>query len=139
MASLDDLLSAHKNCVVAINGLNGYLSTIAGNMTILATGSAYSIPTTSCPPVVATTTQVFTGKGLLYSISIPLTSGSNQVLLYDSATTGGIANSNLIYASLPANASNFVPYRDIRIHVSNGLVVVAQTGMSAVVSYTPNI
>jgi hypothetical protein len=61
------------------------------------------------------------------------------VLLYDSATTGGIANSNLIYSSLPANASNFVPYRDIRIHVANGLVVVAQTGMSAVVSYTLNI
>jgi len=139
MASLDDILTTQKNGVIAINSLVGYLSTIAGNTTSLVTGATYAIPTTSCPPVVATTTQVFTGKGLLYSVSIPLTSGSNQVLLYDSATTGGISNANLIYQSLAANAANFVPYRDIRIHVTNGLVVVAQTGMSAVISYTPNI
>jgi len=131
-ASLDDILTTQKNGVIAINNLASYLQSIVSEITNV-------VPTTSSAPVVATTTQVFTGKGLLYSISIPLTSGSNQVLLYDSATTGGIANSNLIYSSLPANAANFVPYRDIRIHVTNGLVVVAQTGMSAVVSYTPNI
>jgi len=131
-ASLDDILTTQKNGVIAINNLASYLQSIVSEITNV-------VPTTSSAPVVATTTQVFTGKGFLYSISIPLTSGSNQVLLYDSATTGGIANSNLIYSSLPANAANFVPYRDIRIHVTNGLVVVAQTGMSAVVSYTPNI
>lgn len=131
-ASLDDILTTQKNGVIAINNLAGYLQSIVSEIT-------NNVPTTSSAPVVATTTQVFTGKGLLYSISIPLTSGSNQVLLYDSATTGGIANSNLIYSSLPANAANFVPYRDIRIHVTNGLVVVSQSGMSAVVSYTLNI
>jgi len=96
-------------------------------------------PSTSSPTVVATTTQVVVGKGVLFSVSIPASSGSNQVLIYDSATVGGIGSSNLIYSSLPANASNFVPYRDVRIHYSNGLVVVAQTSMSCVVSYTPNI
>jgi len=61
------------------------------------------------------------------------------VLIYDSATTGGTAASNLIYGSLAANSSNFVPYRDVRIRYRTGIVVVAGTGMSCVVSYTPNI
>lgn len=139
MASLDDILSTQKNGVVAINSLNSYLATIAANTTILATAAFNTVPTTSSPTIVATTSLVFAGKGLLFSISIPSSSGSNQVFLHDSATVGGISSSNLIYASLPANAANFVPYRDIQIHVTDGLVVVAQTNMSAVVSYTPNI
>ena len=131
-ASLDDILTTQKNGVIAINNLSTYWQTIAS-----FAGS--NSPTNSFPTVVATTAQAVVGKGILFSVSIPASSGSNQVLIYDSATTGGIGSSNLIYASLPANASNFVPYRDVRIHYSNGLVVVCQTGMSCVVSYTPNI
>ena len=138
-ASLDDILTTQKNGVIAINNLSGYLQTLATEVTILAGFAAGNNPTNSCPTVVATTTSIVVGKGIMLSISIPASSGSNQVLIYDSATVGGIGSSNLIYASLPANASNFVPYRDTRIHYSNGLVVVCQTGMSAVVSYTPNI
>jgi hypothetical protein len=138
-ASLSDILTTQKNGVVAINGLNGILKTISDNVTILTEFAAGNNPTNSCPTVVATTYQAVVGKGIMFSVSIPATSGSNQVLIYDSATTGGIGASNLIYGSLPANASNFVPYRDTRIHYSNGLVVVCQTGMSCVVSYTPNI
>jgi len=139
MASLDDILTTQKNGVVAINGLRGIMQTISDNLVILAGYATDNIATITCPTVVATTTQVVVGKGVLFNISIPATSGSNQVLIYDSATVGGIASSNLIYASLPANATNFVPYRDIRLHYSNGLVVVAQAGMSCVVSYTPNL
>lgn len=139
MASTDDILSTQKNGVIAINGLRTTLQTISDNIALITIYASGSNPSTSSPTVVATTTQVATGKGLLYSVSIPATSGSNQILIYDSATVGGIGSSNLIYASLPANAANFVPYRDVRIHYSNGLVVVAQTGMSCVVSYTPNI
>jgi len=139
MASLDDILTTQKNGVVAINGLRGILQTISDNITILAGYAAGNNPSISCPTVVATTTQAVVGKGILFSVSIPASSGSNQVLIYDSATVGGIGSSNLIYSSLPANASNFVPYRDVRIHYANGLVVVAQTGMSCVVSYTPNL
>jgi hypothetical protein len=126
-ASLDDILTTQKNGVIAINGLNQTLRTISNN------------PTNSSNTVVATTASVVVGKGILFSISIPATSGSNQILIYDSATVGGIAASNLIYGSLPANAANFVPYRDVRIHYEHGLVIVAGTGMSCVVSYTPNI
>jgi len=129
MASLDDILSTQKNGVIAINGLHDALNTILSNLN----------PSTSSSTVVATTTQVVVGKGVLFSVSIPASSGSNQVLIYDSATVGGIGSSNLIYASLPANATYFLPYTDVRIHYSNGLVIVAQTSMSCVVSYTPNI
>jgi hypothetical protein len=138
-ASLSDILTTQKNGVVAINGLRAVLQTIADEVAIISGFAGSNSPTNSSPTVVATTAQAVVGKGILFSISIPASSGSNQVLIYDSATTGGISSSNLIYASLPANASNFVPYRDVRIHYSNGLVVVAQTGMSCVVSYTPNI
>ena len=139
MASLDDILSTQKNGVIAINSLRGILQTISDNLTIITGYAAGNNPTNSCPTVVAATYQVVVGKGILFSVSVPASSGSNQVLIYDSATTGGISSANLIYSSLPANASNFVPYKDVRIHYSNGLVVVAQTGMSCVVSYTPNI
>jgi len=132
MASLDDILTTQKNGVIAINNLSQYWKTIAS-----FAGS--NSPTDSHPPVVATTDQVVVGKGIIFSISIPAFSGSNQVLIYDSATTGGIGASNLIYGSLAANAANFVPYRDVRLRYSNGIVIVAQTGMSCVVSYTPNI
>jgi hypothetical protein len=133
-ASLDDILTTQKNGVVAINGLNKILQSTADNTLIVAN----SIPTNSSATVIATTAQAVVGAGIFLSISIPATSGSNQVLIYDSATTGGIAASNLIYGSLPANASAFVPYRDVRIRYTNGLVIVAGTGMSCVVSYTPN-
>lgn len=139
MASLDDILSTQKNGVIAINSLRGILQTISDNLAIITGYAAGNNPTNSCPTVVATTYQAVVGKGILFSVSVPASSGSNQVLIYDSATTGGISSANLIYSSLPANASNFVPYKDVRIHYSNGLVVVAQTGMSCVVSYTPNI
>lgn len=139
MASTDDILSTQKNGVIAINGLRTILQTISDNIALIAVYAPGNNPSVSSPTVVATTTQVVTGKGLLYNVSIPATSGSNQIFVYDSATVGGIGASNLIYASLPANAANFVPYRDVRIRFVNGLVVVAQAGMSCVVSYTPNI
>lgn len=139
MASTDDILSTQKNGVIAINGLRSTLQTISDNIALITIYASGTNPSTSSATVVATTTQIVTGKGLMYSVSIPAYSSSNQVLIYDSATVGGIGSSNLIYASLPANAANFVPYRDVRIHYTNGLVVVAQTGMSCVVSYTPNI
>lgn len=138
-ASLSDILTTQKNGVVAINNLSQILQGIATNIGTITAFIGSNAPTNSSPTVVATTYQAVVGKGVLFSVSIPASSGSNQVLIYDSATTGGISSSNLIYASLAANAANFVPYRDVRIHYSNGLVVVAQTSMSCVVSYTPNI
>jgi len=139
MSSLDSILTTQKNGVIAINNLSQVLQGIASNVAIISGFAGSNSPTNSSSTIVATTTQAVVGKGILFSVSIPASGGSNQVLIYDSATTGGIGSSNLIYASLPANASNFVPYRDVRIHYSNGLVVVAQTSMSCVVSYTPNI
>lgn len=137
-ASLSDILTTQKNGVVAINGLKSVFQSIADSLTIIAADATNSIPSNSSTTVVATTAQAVVGSGILLGVSIPASTGSNQVSIYDSATTGGIASSNLIYGSLPANASGFVPYRDVRIRYTNGLVVVAGTGMSCVVSYTPS-
>lgn len=133
-ASLDDILTAQKNGVVAINGLNKILQSTADNSLVVAN----SVPSNSSGTIVATTSQVVVGGGIFLSISIPAISGSNTVNVYDSATTGGIGPSNLIYGSLSASSAGFVSYRDVRIRYTRGIVVEAGTGMSCVVSYTPN-
>jgi len=125
MASLDDILTVQKNGVVAINTLN--------------TKFTAALPTNTSATVVASTVQISTGKGVLLNVSIPATSGANQVLIYDASTVGSIASSNLIYASLPATAANFLSYTPVYLRYTNGLVVLSQAGMSAVVSYTPNV
>jgi hypothetical protein len=137
-ASLSDILTTQKNGVVAINGLKSVFQSIADSLTIIAADATNSIPSKSSTTVVATTAQAVVGSGILLGVSIPASSGANQVLIYDSATIGGAGTSNLIYGSLPANASAFVPYRDVRIRYTNGLVVAAGTSMSCVVSYTPS-
>lgn len=122
MANLDDILTAQKNGVVAINGV-----------------SRSNFPLTTSPVIPASTTSlVATGSGKIYSVSIPVFSGSNQVYIYDSATVAGAAATNLIYSSLPANATNFAHYQDIRLTYSNGLVLKTDASISFCVAYTPN-
>jgi len=128
MASLDDILTTQKNGVVAINGLRNTLQILTSS----------TIPSNSSATITATSSLVVVGNGILLGISIPATSGSNTVSVYDSATVAGIASTNLIYGSLAANASAFVPYREVKIRYTRGLVVVAGTGMSCVIPYTPN-
>jgi hypothetical protein len=142
-ASLDDILTTQKNGVVAINGLNQTLKLIEADLpcicTNLAALAANSFPSTVSPTIAAsTTTLVVAGSGKVFSVSIPVHAGSAQVYIYDSATTGGIAASNCIYASLPSNAASFTPYQTVQLPYTNGLVLKTDAGMNFCVGYTPN-
>lgn len=124
-ASLDDILTVQKNGVIAINGLNQTLRTI--------------YPATTSPTIAASTTQlVVAGSGRIFAVSIPVHAGSAQVYIYNSATTGGISASNLIFASLPSNASSFTPYQNVNLAYTNGIVLKTDAGMNFCVAYTAN-
>jgi hypothetical protein len=139
MASLDDILSTQKNGVIAINGLRTIMQTISDNIVILTENSANTYPSTVSATIAAsTTTLVAAGSGKVFSVSIPVHAGSAQVYIYDSATTGGIAATNLIYASLPSNAASFTPYQTVQLPYTRGLVLKTDAGMNFCVGYTPN-
>jgi hypothetical protein len=129
MASLDDILSAQKNGVVAINGLRAPMVELA---------SRFAPSATSDTIAASTTTLIVTGSGRLAVVSIPVSAGTAIVSVYDSATTGGIAAGNCIYASLSASAAEFSSYQDVSLRYRRGLVVVTGAGMNANVSYTPD-
>ncbi len=149
-ASLDDILTAQKNGVVAINGLNQTLKLIEADLPCICTNLAALVvaidsmaanvypSTVSATIAASTTTLVAAGSGKVFSVSIPVHAGSAQVYIYDSATTGGIAASNLIYASLPSNAASFTPYQTVQLPYTNGLVLKTDAGMNFCVGYTPN-
>lgn len=149
-ASLDDILTTQKNGVVAINNLDQDvksivsaittnstdLSSIAASLAILAD---HSFPEQHSVTVLAgNTTLVYTGAADIYAVSIVNHSGANRVKVYDSATTGGISGANLIWASLPANSATFTNYNQVTIPVTNGIVIVTDTGMDACVVYSPD-
>lgn len=139
MASLDDLLTTQKNGVVAINGLRGLLQTISDNLVIISGNSGNTYPSTVSQTVLdSTTTLIAAGSGKIFSVSIPVHAGSAQVYIYDSATTVGIADANMIYASLPSNAASFTPYQTVQLPYTNGLVLKTDAGMHFCVGYTPN-
>ena len=136
-AGLDDILTTQKNGVVAINGLQGLLQTISDNLVIIA--GAVPFPANVTPTIAASTTyQAVVGTGKLISVSIPVHAGSAQVYIYDSATVGGIAATNLLYASLPSNAASFIPYQDVLLPYTKGLVMKTDAGMNFCVGYTPD-
>ncbi len=158
-ASLDDILTVQKNGVIAINGLNqtlklieadlpclctnlAALNVIMGNILTaveqIATNTALAIPSFMSPTVAASTTQlIVAGSGRLFAVSIPTHSGSSQIFVYDSATTGGIAPANLIFASLPSNTTGWVTYYNVNLAYTNGLVIKTDASTTCAVSYTP--
>ena len=142
-ASLDDILTVQKNGVIAINGLNQSLKLIEADLpcicTHLAALAASSFPATTSATIAASTTSlVVAGTGRIFAVSIPVHAGSAQVYIYDSATTGGISATNLIYASLPSNASSFTPYQNVNLAYTNGIVLKTDAGMNFCVAYTAN-
>lgn len=139
MASLDDILTTQKNGVVAINGLNRILQSMSDYLAIISGNSGNTYPSNVSATVLAsTTTLIMAGSGKVFSVSIPVHSGSAQVYIYDSATTGGISASNCIYASLPSNAASFTPYQSVQLPFTNGLVLKTDAGMNFCVGYTPD-
>jgi hypothetical protein len=149
-ASLDDILTVQKNGVIAINGLNQSLKLIEADLPCICTNLSLivnqlgdlvgaSYPATTSPTIAASTTQlVVAGSGRIFAVSIPVHAGSAQVYIYNSATTGGISASNLIFASLPSNASSFTPYQNVNLAYTNGIVLKTDAGMNFCVAYTGN-
>ena len=152
-ASLDDILTVQKNGVIAINGLNQSLKLIEADLPCIctnlaaivvqleqiATNTALSIPSFMSPTVAASTTQlIVAGSGRLFAVSIPTHSGSSQIFVYDSATTGAIAPANLIFASLPSNTTGWTTYYNVNLAYTNGLVIKTDASTTCAASYTPN-
>lgn len=150
MASLDDILTTQRNGVIAINNLSQILKTIEADLPCICTNLSLivtqlgdlvgaSYPATTSTTIAASTTQLITaGSGRIFAVSIPIHSGSSQVYIYDSATTGGISATNLIYASLPSNASSFTPYQNVNLAYTNGIVLKTDAGINFCVAYTAN-
>ena len=141
-----DILTTQKNGVVAINNLNKTLANvglllpcICTNLAQLVINSTLAVPSLISPTVAASTTQlIVAGAGRLFAVSIPVHSGSSQIFVYDSATTGGIAATNLIFASLPSNTTGWMTYYDVNLAYTNGIVIKTDAGTNCAVSYTPN-
>jgi hypothetical protein len=148
-ASLDDILTTQKNGVVAINGLNQTLTSINGNLPCICTNLAAIViqlqgleanlyPSDVSATIQASTTSlIVAGSGRIFAVSIPTHSGSAQIEVYNSATTGGIAASNLIYKSLPSNAATFTPYETVNLAYTDGIVIKTDAGITCCVAYTP--
>lgn len=141
-----DILTTQKNGVVAINNLNKTLANvglllpcICTNLAQLVINSTLAVPSFMSPTVAASTTQlIVAGSGRLFAVSIPTHSGSSQIRVYDSATTGGIAATNLIFQSLPSNTSGWLTYYDVNLAYTNGLVIATDASTTCAVSYTPS-
>lgn len=127
--SLDDILTTQKNGVVAINGLNQMMRTIY---------KVVSPSTVSSTIPASTTSLVVAGSGVIFSVSITSYAGAGTVSIYNSATAGGIAATNLIYKSLPASSTIFNPYQTVTLAYTSGIVIVTDAGMQCCVTYTPS-
>jgi hypothetical protein len=148
-ASLSDILTTQKNGVVAINGLNQTLKEIEADLPCICTNLAAIVvqlnglttnlyPSTVSSTIQASTTSlIVAGSGRIFAVSIPTHSGSAQIEIYNSATTGGIVATNLIYKSLPSNAAAFTPYEIVNLAYTNGIVIKTDAGITCCVAYTP--
>ena len=113
-ASLDDLLTAQKNGVVAINNL--------GQTTVRGMGTLTSA-------TVTTSTLVFTGPGYLVNFA-SVVAGTASGLVYDFASI----TSPLAANALCATPTTIGVYKAGQTFV-NGLVIVPGTGQSINVTY----
>ena len=114
-ASLDDILTAQKNGVVAINGV--------------AQATARSLGTQTSATI-TTATVIYVGKGYLVNFSV-VVAGS---------TAGTISNTSAIGTAAAANALCAIPATVGVIKLgqvfSTGLVVTPGTGQSVNVTYS---
>ena len=114
MASLDDLLSAQKNGVVAINGV------ASGNLRAQGTVTSATV---------SANTLVITGKGYLVRWSVVVAG----------TTAGGIYNTNSTSTTATANQlavrPNSVGITNAGLNFTNGLVITVGSGMSVNVTY----
>jgi hypothetical protein len=115
MASTDDLLSALKNVVIALNSANQYYKQGYAQSRSLGL-SASSV--------------VSAQSGRVYSINVT-TAGSTTGAIYDSSTVAGAGSTNLIFV-IP----NSVGVVNLNFPFTNGLVYVPGSGQVASISYS---
>jgi hypothetical protein len=121
MASLDDILSAQKNGVVALNSIANYDG--------LRTGYYGSKNTKE---IAAATTQVIkTSSGWLATISV-IAAGATTGYIYDTNNSGSLTG-NRIYA-IPSTLG--IGIYQIQIPFATGLTIVTGTGSIVSLTYT---
>lgn len=115
-ASLDDILTAQKNGVVAINGL--------AQATTRSLGTQTSVTVTAA-------TLIYVGKGYLVNFSVVVAG----------TTAGTISNTGAVSTVAAANALCAIPATVGVVKLgqvfSTGLVVTPGTGQSVNVTYSP--
>jgi hypothetical protein len=113
MATLDDILTTQKNGVLGVNSI--------------AT-SNYFLAGKASAPALSTTSLVRSGAGWVAKVSVT-TAGSTSAIIYDS-------NATTILTTPIAVIANTVGVVTINLPVTNGIVFVPGTGMTATVSYS---
>jgi hypothetical protein len=113
-ASLDDILTAQKNGVIALNNIQQALaSEVATVTTAVATASTF----------------VLAGKGRLLRFSV-LVAGTTVGFVYNSATPTGGAASNALVA-----CPNTIGIYEAGVVFDSGLVIAPGTGQSVSITY----
>jgi hypothetical protein len=115
MASTDDLLSALKNVVVALNNANQFYKQGYAQVSSLGLNAS---------------SLVNTGSGRLYSINVT-TAGTTAGSIYDTNSVSGAGSTNLI-ATIPATLGVI----NLNWPYTKGLVYVPGSGQVASISYT---
>jgi hypothetical protein len=113
MATLDDILTTQKN------GVNGINAVAASNYFLAGKATA---------PALAATSLVRSGAGWVARVSVTV-AGSTAGTIYDSNSSSTLINPIAVIA-------NTVGITTINIPVTNGIVFVPGTGMTATVSYS---
>jgi hypothetical protein len=113
MATLDDILTTQKNGVFGINGIAGSNYYLAGKLTA---------------PTVTATTLIRSGAGWVARVSVTV-AGSTSGIIYDSNATTTLTTPIAIIA-------NTVGIVTVNLPVTNGIVFVPGTGMTATISYS---
>jgi hypothetical protein len=121
MASLDDILSAQKNGVVALNSIAGYDG--------LRTG--YFGNTNTKEIAAATTKVIKASSGWLATISV-IAAGSTTGYIYDT-NNASLLTGNRIYA-IPSSLG--IGIYQIQIPFATGLTIVTGTGSIVSLTYT---
>jgi len=116
MASLDDLLTAQKNGVVAINALN---------QTYLRSQGV------STSQTVSANTTITTIKGYLVNVSV-VVAGSSEGQIYNATS-----NTTAIASNLLATVPNTTGVYSLGLAFNSGIYIVPGTGQSLNVTYTP--
>ena len=119
MATLDDILTAIKNGVVAINAIDADISSYVDGSIGNTTSS-----------LITSQTLVVNGSGILVAVSV-VVAGTTVGTANDSLSTTG-ATAATAFLAIP----NTIGVTQVGFRFTNGLVITPGTGQSIVVSYS---